>query len=131
MSELLAAVFRGLVVLAGHLASMLDLHELWERRRRRARQAALARGERAELYAVLRDPDRTGGREQEGHVAVGGGEGVTWRGKGQRQLVAFRPEGLTLQAADRKAVTLCSADGRIELRLHPDEAPWLLRALED
>jgi hypothetical protein len=43
--------------------------------------------------------------------------------------VAFDPGELTMQAVDRQAVTFHAAGGRTELRLHPDEAPAVLRAL--
>ena len=99
MSELLGLLIRGVVVLVGHLASALDPVELWERRRRRGRLASLARAERVEIPCLLRDPLLTDGRQRQGRLAVGDPP-VTWR-----------------------------ADGRTGLRLHPDEAPSVLRAI--
>ena len=41
----------------------------------------------------------------------------------------FSPGPLTMEAVDHQAVTFCSEGGRTELRLHPEEAPHVLRAL--
>jgi hypothetical protein len=127
MGEILGALVRGLVVLVGNLLSVVDVHELGSLRRRRARQAALARGERAEIPCVLQDPELTGGREQEGKLVLGDGP-VKWVTGGQPSAV-FSPGELTMQAVDRKAITFHSESRRTELRLHPDEAPPVLRAL--
>jgi hypothetical protein len=128
MSELLAALVRGLIVLLGHLAAALDLKELWEGRQRRRRRAALARGERIEVPCVLRDPELTGGGRTLGHLSVGG-PSVDWLAGGGRAPVPFAPGPLAMHAVDERAVTFRAADGRTELRLHPDEAPLVLRAL--
>lgn len=45
------------------------------------------------------------------------------------ELFGGRPGELTMQAVDKQSVTFHSAGGRTELRLHPDEAPLVLRAL--
>ncbi|QFU88179.1 hypothetical protein [Amycolatopsis sp. YIM 10] len=124
MGEILALLGRGLLVIAGHLAPLVDWFDVRERRRRRTRAAAIARGERTEIPCVLKDAELTGGAEQEGRLAVGGGKAVTWRGQ------EFAPGALTMQAVDRQAVTFHSADRRTELRVHPDEAAPILRALE-
>jgi hypothetical protein len=128
MAELLGVLIRGLVVLVGHVVSALDLYALLEGRRRRRRLAALARGERVEIPCVLRDPALTGGRQQQGWLSVGDPP-VTWRAKDRAESVVFSPGPLTMEAVDQKAVTFRSEGGRTELRLHPDEAPHVLRAL--
>ncbi|WP_410629946.1 hypothetical protein [Amycolatopsis sp. cmx-4-83] len=118
-----------LVVLVGNLLTMIDMTELFGARRRRARAAASARGERVSIPCVLRSEDLTEGRERRGWVAVGEGP-ATWRTPGA-EPVAFDPGELTMQAVDQKAVTFHAAGGRTELRLHPDEASLVLRALAD
>ncbi|WP_206790956.1 hypothetical protein [Amycolatopsis sp. MtRt-6] len=116
-----------LVVLVGNLLTMIDMSELFGGRRRRSRAAAFARGERVEFPCVLRSEEVTDGRERRGWIAVGEGP-ATWRTPGA-EPVPFDPGELTMQAVDRQAVTFQSAGGRTELRLHPDEAPAVLRAL--
>ena len=116
-----------LVVLVGNLVTMIDMSELFGGRRRRSRAAAFARGERVEFPCVLRSEEVTDGRERRGWIAVGEGQ-ATWRIPGGSP-VAFEPGELTMQAVDRQAVTFHAAGGRTELRLHPDEAPLVLRAL--
>jgi len=58
-----------------------------------------------------------------------GGPPVTWRARERAAATEFSPGRLTLEAVDDKALTFRSEDGRIELRLHPDEAPHVLSAL--
>jgi hypothetical protein len=130
MAELLGVVLRGLLAALGHLVSALDLYELWAGRRRRGRLAALARGERVQIPCVLRDPELTGGRHQEGRLVVGHPP-VTWRARDGKTSRVFAPGRLTLEAADDKALTFRarSVDGWTELRVHPDEAPHVLSAL--
>jgi hypothetical protein len=128
MAELLGVLIRGLIVVVGHVVAALNPYELWEARQRRRRLAALARGERAEIPCVLRDPGLTGSRHQQGWLAVGDPP-VTWRAKDRAESTVFSPGPLTMEAVDRQAVTFRSEDGRTELRLHPDEAPRVLHAL--
>ncbi|NBH05183.1 hypothetical protein [Amycolatopsis sp. SID8362] len=116
-----------LVVLVGNLLTMIDMTELFGARRRRARAAASARGERVSVPCVLRSEELTEGRERRGWIAVGEGP-ATWRTPGG-EPEPFEPGELTMQAVDRQAVTFHSAGGRTELRLHPDEASLVLRAL--
>ncbi|WP_284747768.1 hypothetical protein [Amycolatopsis sp. RTGN1] len=116
-----------LVVLVGNLLTMIDMTELFGGRRRRARAAAAARGERVPVPCVLRSEELTEGRERRGWIAVGEGP-ATWRTPGA-EPVPFDPGELTMQAVDKQSVTFHSAGGRTELRLHPDEAPLVLRAL--
>ena len=130
MSELLGVLIRGLIVLVGHLVAAINPYELLEGRRRGRRLAALARGERVEIRCVLRDPVLTGGRHQEGRLSVGDPP-VTWRAKGREETAVFSPGPLTMAAMDVKAVTFRSEDERTELRLHPDEAAPVLRAIGD
>jgi hypothetical protein len=127
MVELLGAVVRGILALLGHVIPMLDLAELRERKLRRKRKAALEDGQRVRIPGVLTDPDLTGDREREGVLAVGGGP-VTWRAKKETEWAEFSPGPLTMAAVDEMAITFQS--GRTELRLHPDEAPLVLRALD-
>jgi hypothetical protein len=127
MGELVGVAIRGVIVLAGNLLTVVDVVELFGGRRRKGRQAALARGERVEFPCVLRDDELTGGRERRGRLAVGDGP-VRWLAPG-REPAAFEPGELTMQAVDRQSVTFHTAGGRTELRLHPDEAPAVLRAL--
>jgi len=128
MAELMGALIRGLVVVVGHVVAAINPYELWEARQRRRRLAALARGERAEIPCVLRDPVLTGGQHQQGWLAVGHTP-VTWQAKQRAESVVFSPGPLTMEAVDEQAVTFRSEDGRTELRLHPDEAPHVLHAL--
>ncbi|MFI5583975.1 hypothetical protein ACIA5G_02990 [Amycolatopsis sp. NPDC051758] len=127
MGELLGAVLRGIIVLVGNALTVIDTSELFGGRRRRSRQAAFERGERVEFPCVLRDEELTGGREKRGWLAVGAGPS-SWRVPGGEPVV-FEPGELTMQAVDRQAVTFHAAGGRTELRLHPDEAPLVLREL--
>jgi hypothetical protein len=80
-----------------------------------------------EYPCVLRDEELTGGRERRGWLVAGDGP-VRWRSL-REEPVVFEPGELTMQAVDRQAVTFHAAGGRTELRLHPDEAPAVLRAL--
>ncbi|WP_370970341.1 hypothetical protein [Amycolatopsis sp. cg9] len=116
-----------LVVLVGNLLTMIDMSELFGARRRRARAASFARGERVSVPAVLRSGELTEGRERRGWIAVGEGP-ATWRTPGA-EPAPFDPGELTMQAVDQQSVTFHAAGGRTELRLHPDEAPLVLRAL--
>jgi hypothetical protein len=128
MSELLGLLVRGVIVLVGHVVSALNPVELWEGRRRRGRLAALARAEPVEIPCVLRDPQLTQGRHRRGRLTVADPP-VTWRAEGEAESAVFAPGPLTMVAVDAKAVTFHAEDGRTELRLHPDEAPAVLRAL--
>ena len=110
------------------IVSVLDLPALWDSRQRRRRLAGLARGQRVRLYGVLRDPQLTDGRQREGWLRLGDGRPVTWTAKGETYSTLFSPGPLTMSAVDRRSITFQS--GRTELRMHPDEAPHLLRALE-
>ncbi|MDQ7810435.1 hypothetical protein Q5425_42495 [Amycolatopsis sp. A133] len=127
MGEVVGALVKGIIVLAGNLLTMIDTVELFGGRRRRARAAAAARGEVVEYPCVLRDEELTGGRERRGWLVAGDGP-VRWRSL-REEPVVFEPGELTMQAVDRQAVTFHAAGGRTELRLHPDEAPAVLRAL--
>ena len=127
MGELVGALLKGIVVLAGNLLTVTDTVELFGGRRRRARAAASARGSRVEYPCVLRSEELTSGHERRGWLVVGDGP-VRWRSL-REEPVVFSPGELTMQAVDRQAVTFHAAGGRTELRLHADEAPAVLRAL--
>jgi hypothetical protein len=127
MGELVGVLVKGIVVVAGNLLTVIDTAELFGGRRRKAREAALKRGERAEFPCVLRDDRLTAGRERRGRLVVGAGP-VRWLTRGG-EPAEFDPGELTMQAVDRQSVTFHAAGGRTELRLHPDEAPLVLRAL--
>lgn len=127
MGELAGVLIKGIVVLVGNALTMIDMAELFGGRRRTARRAALARGEGVEIPCVLRDEELTAGRERRGRLSVGAGP-VRWLPvSGEPAL--FDPGELTMQAADRQSITFHAGGGRTELRLHPDEAPAVLRAL--
>lgn len=98
----------------------------WDRRQRRKRLDALARDGRTEIPVVLTDMELTNGQERAGKLAIGGPQ-VLWREKGQAEAV-FEPGPLTMAAVDQEAVTFQA--GRTELRIHPDEAPHVLKALD-
>jgi hypothetical protein len=127
MGELIGALVRGFIVAAGHILTVVDTAAFFSARRRTARQAALARGEQVKIPCVLRDPALTDGREQQGRLLLGHGR-VHWLAPG-RPPTPFDPGQLTMQAVDEQAITFQA--GRTELRLHPDEAPAVLRALGD
>ncbi|QKV76608.1 hypothetical protein [Amycolatopsis sp. Hca4] len=114
-------------VLLANLLPMIDMTELFGARRRRTRAAASARGERVEYPCVLRSEELTSGTERRGWLVVGDGP-VRWRWS-RAEPVVFEPGELTMQAVDRQAVTFHAGAGRTELRLHPDEAGAVLRAL--
>lgn len=122
---MVGALVRGFIVIAGHILTMIDTAEFFGARRRSARRKALSRGERVKIPCVLRDPTLTDGREQQGRLLVGSGC-VQWLAPG-RPPAPFEPGELTTQAVDEQAITFHA--GRTELRLHPDEAPSVLRAL--
>ena len=128
MSELVGVLIRGVLVLVGHVVYAINPYELLEGRRRRRRLASLARGERVEIPCVLKDPVLTGGRHQEGRLSVRDPP-VTWRAKGREEPAVFSPGPLNMAAVDEMAVTFRSEDERTELRLHPDEAAPVLRAI--
>lgn len=127
MGELIGVLVKGIIVLVGNLLTTIDTMELFGGRRRRARALASARGSLVEYPCVLRSEELTAGRERRGWLVVGDGP-VRWRGL-RSEPVVFEPGELTMQAVDRQAVTFHGAGGRTELRLHPDEAPAVLRAL--
>jgi len=127
MGELVGVLVKGIIVLVGNLLTVIDTVELFGGRRRRARAAASAGGERVEYPCVLLSEELTAGRERRGWLVVGEGP-VRWRAL-REEPVVFEPGELTMQAVDRQAVAFQAPGGRTELRLHPDEAPAVLRAL--
>ncbi|TDB80983.1 hypothetical protein E1264_33305 [Actinomadura sp. KC216] len=124
--ELLAGLLRGLIALVGHVVAAIDWSALGRGRRRRRRLDRLERGEPVAVPGVLKDPELTGGRRQVGRLCLGDGP-VMWQDKDK--AVVFAPGPLALVTADESEIAFRSEDGRTELRLHPDEAPYVLKAL--
>ncbi|MFF3212444.1 hypothetical protein ACFYYB_17470 [Streptomyces sp. NPDC002886] len=132
MPELLAALF---TLLAQSLAALNPV-PLVQGRRRRARLADHAQGRAVLVPCDLRDRELTGGTWAEGLLelppggSAGPGGPVRWRAKGRTgaaRAAEFPP--LEAASADGTSVAFRSADGATELRLHPDEAPMVLRVL--
>ncbi|MER5487297.1 hypothetical protein ABT024_29380 [Streptomyces sp. NPDC002812] len=102
-------------------------------RRRLRRLADHARGLAVTVPCDLRDRELTDGQWREGHLKLppgGPGGPVHWRAKGRTAWEGaggFPP--LEAASADELSVAFRSADGATELRLHPDEAPMVLRVL--
>lgn len=131
MPELLAAL---LTVIAQAVAAASPA--LLVRKRRRLRRLAdHAQGRTVRVPCDLRDRDLTGGAWREGHLELpqgGPGGPVRWLPKVALdrtgpQAVGFPP--LEPVSADEASVAFRSGDGATELRLHPDEAPMVLRVL--
>ncbi|MFD6891290.1 hypothetical protein [Streptomyces sp. NPDC059957] len=140
MPELLAALF---TLVAQSLAAV-NPALLVRRRRRQARLADHAQGRPVLVPCDLRDRELTGSAWSEGHLELPPGttsttgEPVRWLAKDTRGTrntkgsttpvpVDFPP--LEAVSADEIGVAFRSADGATELRLHPDEAPMVLRVL--
>ncbi|MFJ7266306.1 hypothetical protein ACIQV3_06485 [Streptomyces sp. NPDC099050] len=129
MPELLAA----LLTLLAQALSPLNPVPLVRRRRRRARLADHAQGRAVLVPCDLRDRELTGGAWAEGLLELppgGPGGPVRWHAKGRTgaaRTADFPP--LEAASADGISVAFRSADGATELRLHPDEAPMVLRVL--
>ncbi|WP_327305133.1 hypothetical protein OG730_17645 [Streptomyces sp. NBC_01298] len=132
MPELLAA----LLTLLAQAISALNPAVLVRRRRRLARLADHAQGRTVLVPCDLRDRELTGGTWAEGLLELPPGGSarpvgpVRWRAKGRTgaaRTAEFPP--LEAASADGISVAFRSADGATELRLHPDEAPMVLRVL--
>ncbi|MCX5405286.1 hypothetical protein OHA37_15500 [Streptomyces sp. NBC_00335] len=134
MPELLAALF---TLIAQALAA-LNPALLVRRRRRLARLADHAQGLPVLVPCDLRDRELTGSAWSEGHLKLPlgtTGEPVRWLAEDTASTVGsttpvpvdFPP--LEAVSADELSVAFRSADGATELRLHPDEAPMVLRVL--
>ncbi|GAA4659785.1 hypothetical protein [Streptomyces youssoufiensis] len=124
MPELILVVFR---VVAEALAYANPF--AWAQgRRRQQRLRRLARGETALVPRDVRDARLTGGQCKNGHLAVGP-HPAAWQEKGRgRQTLGPWPPLLPV-SADESSVAFRSKSGDTEIRLHPDEAPSVLRAL--
>ncbi|WEV26617.1 hypothetical protein OYE22_16495 [Streptomyces sp. 71268] len=124
MPELVLVVFR---VVAEALAYANPF--AWAQRRRRQRRLRrLARGETALFPCDVRDARLTDGQWRNGYLAVGP-HPVAWQEKGRRQQVLGSWPPLLPVSADEISVAFRSQSGDTEIRLHPDEAPTVLRAL--
>ncbi|AZM90541.1 MULTISPECIES: hypothetical protein [Streptomyces] len=128
MPELIAALF----ALLAQAAAAVNPALLVRGRRRRRRLADHARGVAVRVPCDLRDRALTGGRWREGHLELppGGAAGpVRWSAKGAPAALPAGFPPLEPVSADELSVAFRSGDGATELRLHPDEAPMVLRVL--
>ncbi|MFD4996072.1 hypothetical protein [Streptomyces buecherae] len=101
-----------------------------QRRRRQQRLRRLARGETALVPCDVRDARLTGGQWRNGYLAADP-HPAAWQeeGRGQQTLGPWPP--LLPVSADESSVAFRrSKSGGTEIRLRPDEAPSVLRALE-
>ncbi|MCX5198453.1 hypothetical protein OOK31_31990 [Streptomyces sp. NBC_00249] len=128
MPELIAALF----TLLAQAAAAVNPALLVRRRRRLRRLADHAQGRAVHVPCDLRDRELTAGQWREGHLALppgGAGGPVRWQAKdtqagGETDFPPLEPV-----SADEISVAFRSEDGATELRLHPDEAPMVLRVL--
>ncbi|WP_371617395.1 hypothetical protein [Streptomyces sp. NBC_00454] len=131
MPELIAALF----TLIAQAAAAVNPALLVRGRRRLRRLSDHAQGRPVHVPCDLRDPALTSGRWSEGHLELppgGPGGPVRWRAKGRTDTARaahFPP--LEPASADEISVAFRSGDGATELRLHPDEAPMVLRVLRE
>ncbi|MFD0357162.1 hypothetical protein ACFVHW_25985 [Streptomyces sp. NPDC127110] len=128
MPELIAALF----TLLAQAAAAVNPALLVRRRRRLRRLADHARGIPVRVPCDLRDRRLTAGRWREGHLELppGGAAGsVRWYAKGAPAALPAGFPPLEPVSADELSVAFRSEDGATELRLHPDEAPMVLRVL--
>lgn len=128
MPELLAA----LITLLAQAFAALNPALLVRRRRRLARLADHAQGRPVLVPCDLRDLELTGSAWSEGRLELppgATGEPVRWIAKGSTTARAADLPPLEAVSADGISVAFRSADGATELRLHPDEAPMVLRVL--
>ncbi|MEU8778045.1 hypothetical protein [Streptomyces sp. NPDC048606] len=125
MTEIIAALF----VLLALAVAVVNPVPLVRGRRRLRRLADHARGLAVAVPCDLRDGDLTDGRWCEGLLELPPDGPVRWRAKGTAvtSRVDFPP--LEPVSADEASLAFRSEDGRTELRLHPDEAPMVLRVL--
>ncbi|WP_328300270.1 hypothetical protein OG389_22505 [Streptomyces sp. NBC_00435] len=131
MPELIAALFS----LVAQAAAAINPAQLVRGRRRLRRLSDHAQGRPVQVPCDLRDTGLTAGRWAEGRLELppgGPGGPVRWCAKG-RTTTARAADLPPLEAvsADGISVAFRSADGATELRLHPDEAPMVLRVLRE
>jgi hypothetical protein len=115
-----------LVLLA--VIACLDSVSLLRNVLRRRRLARLKRGFSVRVPVDLRDPELTRGTWENGHVLIGAGIPL-WQPR-RAEGVAFHCSELHMASADSETVAFRSETGRTELRVHADEAPAVLRALQ-
>ncbi|MFG2880440.1 hypothetical protein ACGFYU_36415 [Streptomyces sp. NPDC048337] len=125
MPEIIAALFS----LLAEAAAAVNPALLVRKRRRLRRLSDHARGGTVRIPCDLRDRELTDGRWTEGHLELEPGRPARWCTKGATTAppVDFPP--LEAVSADELSVAFRSEDGATELRLHPDEAPVVLRVL--
>ncbi|MCX4541943.1 hypothetical protein [Streptomyces sp. NBC_01565] len=125
MSEIITAllVLIAVVVTVGNPARLVGK---WWRLRRLGHHA---RGRLVYVPCDLRDRELTGGHWREGHVELPPGGPARWREKGRTETAAIDFPPLEPVSADDISIAFRSEDGATELRLHPDEAPVVLRVL--
>ncbi|MFE0171798.1 hypothetical protein ACFWZ2_05735 [Streptomyces sp. NPDC059002] len=129
MGELLAGLFR---VVMEALAYFPPIGFVQKRRRKRrlAQLAQLAQGKDVRIPVDLKDPELTGSTWQNGHLLLGGRTTFWQPRKGRTNAVPFTAPALEMASADSATVAFRSPSGRTELRVHADEAPAVLRALD-
>ncbi|MET9851853.1 hypothetical protein ABZY57_02700 [Streptomyces sp. NPDC006450] len=125
MPELIAALFS----LLAQAAAAVNPALLVRRRRRLRRLSDHAQGRTVHVPCDLRDSALTAGRWSEGHLELPLDGPVRWLAKGAGTAAAVDFPPLEAVSADEIGVAFRSADGATELRLHPDEAPMVLRVL--
>ncbi|MBT2445966.1 hypothetical protein J7F03_02460 [Streptomyces sp. ISL-43] len=128
MPEIIAALL-GMVAQA---AAALNPALLVRGRRRLRRLTDHAQGRSVLVPCDLRDRELTGGTWAEGHLELppggpGGPVGRRAKGRTTSRTAGFPP--LEAVSADEISVAFRSEDGATELRLHPGEAPMVLRVL--
>uniref|UniRef100_A0AAU2JT33 Secreted protein n=1 Tax=Streptomyces sp. NBC_00049 TaxID=2903617 RepID=A0AAU2JT33_9ACTN len=131
MPEIIAALFS----LLAQAAAATNPAQLVRKRRRLRRLSDHAQGRTVQVPCDLRDRALTAGRWAEGHLELPPGGPARWTAKvrttraaaAASQPVDFPP--LEPASVDELSVAFRSEDGATELRLHPDEAPMVLRVL--
>ncbi|MCC3650846.1 hypothetical protein LIX60_05010 [Streptomyces sp. S07_1.15] len=126
MGEILAGLLRVVMEAITHLNPVGFV----QKRRRARRLQKLTRGESVGIPVDLRDPELTDGAWENGHILLGS-EAPLWQPSRPDRTAAhfFCPE-LRMTSADEATMAFRSESGRTELRVHSDEAPAVLRALQ-
>lgn len=125
MGELLAGLFRVTLEALAYVAPIGPVRN----RLRKRRLARLAQGKDVRVPVDLKDTELTENTWENGHLLLGG-DTVFWQPrKGNRNAVPFTAPPLEMTSADTATVAFRSVSGRMELRVHADEAPAVLKAL--
>ncbi|MEU4686002.1 hypothetical protein [Streptomyces xinghaiensis] len=126
MGDILAGLLRVVMEAITHLNPV----GLVQKRRRARRLKKLTRGESVSIPVDLRDPELTDGEWENGHILLGS-EAPRWQpGRPDRTATRFFCPELRMTSADEATMAFRSESGRTELRVHSDEAPAVLRALQ-